>query len=52
MRRFQTWPRDALEAVAFKFLREMELNEATRGKLVGLCQAFHSRIRDASADFK
>ncbi|KAG2451278.1 hypothetical protein HYH02_003884 [Chlamydomonas schloesseri] len=49
---FQTWPRDALEAVAFKFLREMDLDEATRKQLVQLCQAFHSRIRTASEDFK
>jgi hypothetical protein len=50
--RFRTWPRDALEAVAFKFLREMELDEATRTHLVQLCQAFHSKIRSASEDFR
>ncbi|GLC47993.1 hypothetical protein PLESTB_000047400 [Pleodorina starrii] len=49
---FRTWPRDALEAVAFKFLREMELDESTRSQLVQLCQAFHSKIRTASEDFK
>ncbi|KAG2501733.1 hypothetical protein HYH03_000233 [Edaphochlamys debaryana] len=49
---FQVWPRDALEAVAFKFLREMELDDATRKQLVPLCQAFHSRIRKASEEFR
>ena len=46
------WPRDALEAVAFKFLREMELDDGTRTELVRLCQAFHSKIRQASDDFR
>ncbi len=52
LRRFQVWPRDALEAVAFKFLREVELDEATRKQLVGLCQAFHSKIRGSSEEFR
>lgn len=52
-RRFQQWPGDALEAVAFKLLREVEgLDEATRASLVKLCQAFHSRVTDASVEFK
>lgn len=44
---------DALEAVALKFLREMgsTLDEATRTSLVSLCQAFHSRITEVSAEF-
>ncbi|KXZ55711.1 DHC8 protein [Gonium pectorale] len=49
---FQTWPRDALEAVAYKFLKEMELDDNTRTQLVHLCQAFHGRIREASDHFR
>ena len=47
-RRFQKWPADALAAVALKFLTEMELDANTRSKLVGLCQAMHTRITQAS----
>ena len=46
--RFQKWPADALAAVALKFLTEMELDANTRSKLVGLCQAMHTRITQAS----
>lgn len=38
LRRFQKWPADALAAVAYKFLKEMNLEEEMRGKLVQLCQ--------------
>ena len=48
VRRFQKWPADALAAVALKFLTEMELDANTRSKLVGLCQAMHTRITQAS----
>ncbi|KAJ9535032.1 hypothetical protein QJQ45_029705, partial [Haematococcus lacustris] len=49
---FQRWPADALEAVALKFLREMDgLEEEQRAALVGLCQAFHSRITAVSEEF-
>lgn len=51
--RFQQWPGDALEAVAFKLLREVDgLDEPTRASLVKLCQAFHSRVTAASGEFK
>ena len=39
----QVWPKDALEAVAYKFLKEMDLEDATRGKLVELCQSVHRK---------
>ena len=48
VRRVQKWPADALAAVALKFLTEMELDANTRSKLVGLCQAMHTRITQAS----
>ena len=37
----QAWPRDALEAVARKALRQAQLSEAERETLVALCQDFH-----------
>ncbi|DBA76763.1 TPA: hypothetical protein ACH3X2_008790 [Trebouxia sp. C0005] len=49
---FQVWPKDALEAVAYKFLKEMDLDDPTRAKLVELCQSVHRKMRDVSEDFK
>jgi dynein heavy chain len=46
--RFQSWPSDALAAVANKFLTEMDLDAETRSKLVKLCQSIHTRITEAS----
>ncbi len=40
----QVWPKDALEAVAYKFLKEMELDDPTRAKLVELCQSVHRKV--------
>lgn len=39
----QAWPRDALEAVARKALRQVELSEAECETLVALCQDFHRK---------
>ena len=39
----QAWPRDALEAVARKALRQAELAGAERETLVALCQDFHRK---------
>lgn len=41
----QVWPKDALEAVAYKFLKEMDLDDPTRVKLVELCQSVHRKVR-------
>ena len=43
LRATQAWPRDALEAVARKALRQAELAEAERETLVALCQDFHRK---------
>ena len=40
----QVWPKDALEAVAYKFLKEMDLEDPTRVKLVELCQSVHRKV--------
>jgi hypothetical protein len=41
---FSEWPTDALEAVAMKQLKEMDLDSPTRKTLVGLCQAMHVQV--------
>lgn len=46
----QVWPKDALEAVAYKFLKEMDLDDPTRAKLVELCQSVHRKV--SSFDLK
>lgn len=43
LRAMQAWPRDALEAVARKALRQAEMSEAERETLVALCQDFHRK---------
>ncbi len=45
----QVWPKDALEAVAYKFLKEMDLDDPTRAKLVELCQSVHRKVSLLSA---
>ena len=47
--RLQVWPKDALEAVAYKFLKEMDLTDDVRGSLVELCQSVHSMVSGAKA---
>ncbi|KAK3267509.1 hypothetical protein CYMTET_23939 [Cymbomonas tetramitiformis] len=49
---FQEWPADALEAVATKFLKEMDLTEDHRTKMVQICKGFHKSVVDASLKFK
>ena len=44
LRMLQVWPKDALEAVAYKFLKEMDLDDPTRVKLVALCQSVHRKV--------
>ena len=44
----QVWPKDALEAVAYKFLKEMDLTDDVRGSLVELCQSVHRMVSGLS----
>lgn len=40
--RYHRWPDDALEAVAMKFLKQIDdLDEKTIGKIVKMCKMFH-----------
>ena len=49
---FQAWPDDALEAVAAKFLGEVQLEPGQPAALTELCKAFHRSARDASARYR
>ncbi|CAD7701708.1 unnamed protein product [Ostreobium quekettii] len=48
---FTKWPTDALEAVAFKFLKEMDLEEDLRKRLVGCCKSIHKKAQESSEQF-
>ncbi|XP_025904004.1 dynein heavy chain 7, axonemal [Nothoprocta perdicaria] len=39
---FQTWPEDALEAVASRFLQDIEMSEETRSGCIDMCKSFHT----------
>ena len=41
---FQTWPSDALEMVANKFLEEVELEDNVRKGVVSMCKMFHESV--------
>ncbi|CAG2187902.1 DNAH [Mytilus edulis] len=48
---FQTWPKDALEAVATRFLEEVELEEDERKGCIDVCKTSHTSTRDLSQRF-
>ncbi|NXI39314.1 DYH7 protein, partial [Galbula dea] len=39
---FQTWPEDALEAVASRFLEDVEMSGETRSGCIDMCKSFHT----------
>uniref|UniRef100_A0A8B9E134 Dynein axonemal heavy chain 7 n=1 Tax=Anser cygnoides TaxID=8845 RepID=A0A8B9E134_ANSCY len=39
---FQTWPEDALEAVASRFLEDVEMSKETRSACIDMCKSFHT----------
>ncbi|PKU44662.1 hypothetical protein llap_5027 [Limosa lapponica baueri] len=39
---FQTWPEDALEAVASRFLEDVEMSEEVRSGCIDMCKSFHT----------
>ncbi|EFJ29004.1 inner arm dynein 3-2 [Selaginella moellendorffii] len=49
---FQEWPVDALEAVAYKFLKDMPLEDKARASIVKICKAFHENVREYSLQYK
>ncbi|XP_063446016.1 dynein axonemal heavy chain 3-like isoform X5 [Mytilus trossulus] len=48
---FQTWPPDALEMVANKFLEEVDLDDSIRKESVVMCKMFHESVRELSVSF-
>uniref|UniRef100_A0A8C3CUP6 Dynein axonemal heavy chain 7 n=1 Tax=Cairina moschata TaxID=8855 RepID=A0A8C3CUP6_CAIMO len=48
---FQTWPEDALEAVASRFLEDVEMSEETRSGCIDMCKSFHTSTIALSDSF-
>ncbi|KAJ1555349.1 Dynein heavy chain 7, axonemal [Nowakowskiella sp. JEL0078] len=48
---FQSWPDDALQAVAYQFLQEIELSDLLRESIVYVCQYFHQSVVSLSDRF-
>ncbi|KAK1344425.1 hypothetical protein QTO34_013119 [Cnephaeus nilssonii] len=48
---FQSWPTDALELVANKFLEDVELDDNIRKAVVSMCKYFQESVKELSLDF-
>lgn len=48
---FKEWADDALEMVAFTFLKDIEMTEGVRGEVIYMCKYLHQSIRIQSAKF-
>uniref|UniRef100_A0A8B9DMU0 Dynein axonemal heavy chain 3 n=1 Tax=Anser cygnoides TaxID=8845 RepID=A0A8B9DMU0_ANSCY len=48
---FQTWPTDALEMVANKFLEDVELEDDVRKEVVSMCKYFQESVRVLSINY-
>ncbi|XP_070188303.1 dynein axonemal heavy chain 7-like isoform X3 [Littorina saxatilis] len=48
---FQSWPEDALQAVATRFLEEIEMSEDERFGCITMCKHFHTSTRILSERF-
>ncbi|NWX20475.1 DYH3 protein, partial [Aegotheles bennettii] len=48
---FQTWPTDALEMVANKFLEDVELEDDIRKEVVSMCKYFQESVRELSLSY-
>uniref|UniRef100_A0A674GHA2 Dynein axonemal heavy chain 3 n=1 Tax=Taeniopygia guttata TaxID=59729 RepID=A0A674GHA2_TAEGU len=48
---FQTWPTDALEMVANKFLEDIELKDDIRKEVVSVCKYFQESARELSVGY-
>ncbi|KAM7316207.1 hypothetical protein ACRRTK_024887 [Alexandromys fortis] len=47
---FQSWPEDALEAVASRFLEEIEMSEEIREGCIEMCKSFHTSTINLSTE--
>ncbi|XP_071441952.1 dynein axonemal heavy chain 7 [Hetaerina americana] len=48
---FQSWPEDALVAVATRFLSDVELSDEERSGCIIMCQAFHTSTQELAVEF-
>ncbi|XP_074071541.1 dynein axonemal heavy chain 7 isoform X2 [Macrotis lagotis] len=48
---FQTWPEDALQAVASRFLQDIEMSEDIRNGCIDMCKSFHTSTIELSESF-
>ncbi|MCJ8732203.1 hypothetical protein PDJAM_G00208530 [Pangasius djambal] len=48
---FQSWPDDALQAVASRFLEDIEMTDDARAGCIDMCQSFHTSTINLSARF-
>ncbi|OBS81697.1 hypothetical protein A6R68_24313, partial [Neotoma lepida] len=48
---FQSWPEDALEAVASRFLEDIEMSEEIREGCIDMCKGFHTSTINLSTSF-
>ncbi|XP_043929631.1 dynein axonemal heavy chain 7 [Protopterus annectens] len=48
---FQTWPEDALQAVASRFLEDIEMSEQIRSGCIEMCKSFHTSTIRLSEKF-
>ncbi|XP_067459187.1 dynein axonemal heavy chain 7 [Thunnus thynnus] len=48
---FQTWPGDALQAVACRFLEDVEMTDETREGCINMCKSFHTSTIELSVRF-
>ncbi|XP_051046156.1 dynein axonemal heavy chain 7 [Phodopus roborovskii] len=48
---FQSWPEDALEAVASRFLEDIEMSEEIREGCIDMCKSFHTSTINLSMSF-
>ncbi|NP_001355646.1 dynein, axonemal, heavy chain 7B isoform X1 [Mus musculus] len=48
---FQSWPEDALEAVASRFLEDIEMSEEIQEGCIDMCKRFHTSTINLSTSF-
>ncbi|XP_055994863.1 dynein axonemal heavy chain 3 [Sorex fumeus] len=48
---FQSWPTDALELVANKFLEDVELDDSVRREVIFMCKYFQETVKTMSIDY-
>ncbi|KAM8934175.1 dynein axonemal heavy chain 7 [Pelodytes ibericus] len=49
---FQSWPADALQAVATRFLEDIEMSDETRNGCIDMCKGFHTSTITLSEKFR